>query len=154
MRQEAFIRNPPSKQKVLDAVIEQFRQGQVSTREAVSDITRLPLTFVDELLKKLAADGALRRVQRGCYVPAETHPPPRPVSITETEDSTIVLEIGEAVLHLTPREARMIGRGLAGHVDDLRVAESVRQHLFLAGELAATVKSLAHQVHELQKQSV
>ncbi|MDI3510833.1 MAG: hypothetical protein PWQ61_1598 [Betaproteobacteria bacterium] len=128
--------------------------GEVSSRETVAQVTRLRLAIVDNHLKELAADGILRRVQRGCYVPAETHPPPRPVSITETEDSTIVLEIGESVLHLTPREARMIGRGLAGHVDDLRVAESVRQHLFLAGELAATVKSLAHQVHELRKQVV
>lgn len=152
MSQAATARKPTSRQQVLDAVHEQFRQGQqVATREALAEVTRLSLCAVDEALKELAADGILRRVQRGCYVPADPHLPARPVSVTEVEDGTTVLEIGEAVLHLTPREARMIGRCLAGHVDDLRVGESVQQHLFLANELAATVRSLARQVHDLRQ---
>lgn len=150
---QTATQKPSGRQRVLDAVHEQFRQGQqVSTRETVADITRLPLAVIDDSLKDLAADGVLRRVQRGCYVPADPHPPARPVSITETEDSTVVIEIGDEVLHLTPKEARMVGRGLAGHVDDLRVGESVRQHLCLATELSASVLSLAGQVQELRQQ--
>lgn len=152
MSQAATARKPTSRQQVLDAVREQVRQGQqVATREALAEVTRLSMSTVDDALKDLAADGILRRVQRGCYVPADPHLPARPVSVTETEDSTVVLEIGEAVVHLTPREARMVGRCLAGHVDDLRVGESVQQHLLLANELATTVRSLAHQVHELRQ---
>ncbi|WP_234263093.1 hypothetical protein [Hydrogenophaga sp. NFH-34] len=70
----AVLPKPSGRQKVLDVVHEQFRQGQqVSTRETVADITRLPLVTVDDTLKRLHNDGEIQRIARGRYAPAPPH---------------------------------------------------------------------------------
>lgn len=142
-----------STQRVLDAVQELQRLEQVATRETVEELTGLTLTVVDDRLKALTDDGMLKRLIRGIYVPATTYPVARPITITEIPDGWLNVEVGETVLVLTPREARMLGRGLAGHVDDFRAVESIKQSMFVSTELASSVQSLKRQVMELQRRS-
>lgn len=140
-----------STQLVLDAVQELNRLEQVATRENVARQTGLSLTIVDDRLKVLTDDMKIQRLLRGVYVPLQTYPAARAVSITEIPDGWVNVEVGETVLVLTPREARMLGRGLAGHVDDFRVGEAVRQSMFLASDVTSSVQSLERQLQELHR---
>lgn len=141
-----------STQRVLDAVQELTRLEQVATRENVAELTGLTLTVVDDRLKVLTDDGELKRLIRGIYILTKTYPPARPISITEIPDGWVVIEIGDQKSVVTPKEARMLGRGLAGHVDDFRVGEAVRQSMLLASDLASSVQSLERRMQELQRQ--
>lgn len=99
-----------NKQIVLEAVEDLYRLEQIVTRETLADYTGLKLSVIDDRLKALVADERIARVQRGVFVPVAQHPPARPISHTELPDGTVVLDIGDEVLHLTPREARHLGR--------------------------------------------
>lgn len=93
---------------VYDAVVELHALEQIITREALADYLNLKLSIIDDKLKTLANDGLIARIQRGVYVPVEKYPPTRPISHTELPDGTVVLDIGDDVLKLTPREARTL----------------------------------------------
>lgn len=151
MTEPKFIKEVGSTQRVLDAVQELSRLEQVATRENVAELTGLTLTVVDDRLKSLTDDMKIRRLIRGIYVPAHTYPAARPITITEIPDGWVNVEVGQTVLILTPREARMLGRGLAGHVDDFRAGEAVRQSMLLASDLASSVQSLERRIQELQR---
>lgn len=98
-----------NKQLVLEAVEDLHRLEQIVTRETLAEHTGLKLSIIDDRLKALVIDGMIVRVQRGVFVPVAQHPPARPISHTELPDGTVVLDIGDDVLHLTPREARTLG---------------------------------------------
>lgn len=93
---------------VFDAVIELHALEQIVTREGLSEHLNLKLSIIDDKLKTLANDGLIARIQRGVYVPVTQYPPTRPISHTELPDGTVVLDIGDDVLKLTPREARTL----------------------------------------------
>lgn len=93
---------------VYDAVVELHALEQIITREVLADYLNLKLSIIDDKLKTLANDGLIARIQRGVYVPVEKYPPTRPISHTELPDGTVVLDIGDDVLKLTPREARTL----------------------------------------------
>lgn len=93
---------------VYDAIVELHALEQIITREGLADHLNLKLSIIDDKLKTLANDGLIARIQRGVYVPVEQYPPTRPISHTELPDGTVVLDIGDDVLKLTPREARTL----------------------------------------------
>lgn len=93
---------------VYDAIVELHALEQIITREALADHLNLKLSIIDDKLKTLANDGLIARIQRGVYVPVEKYPPTRPISHTELPDGTVILDIGDDVLKLTPREARTL----------------------------------------------
>jgi hypothetical protein len=70
---------------------------------------------IDDRLSALIDNGDVLRVQRGVFIPASTHRPARVISRTIVpDDGTTVLEIGDQVVTLTPREARILGELMAG----------------------------------------
>ena len=99
---------------VLSAVQDLFAHEQIVTREILAELTGLKLTTIDDRLGHLVDTGKIRRVQRGVFVPLEQHKPARPISRTLCPDGTTVLEVGDTVMILSPRESRMIGEIMAG----------------------------------------
>lgn len=93
---------------VFDAIVELHALEQIITREGLADHLNLKLSIIDDKLKSLANDGLIARIQRGVYAPVEKYPPTRPISHTELPDGTVVLDVGDDVLKLTPREARTL----------------------------------------------
>lgn len=88
--------------------------GRQAHRLVIAEVTGLKQTIADDVLKRMASDGKLRRVERGVYVPV---PPPREDrSITNTmlPDGTCKIEIGEDMLTLTLREARHLAMLIGG----------------------------------------
>lgn len=131
-----------TKQKVLDAVEQLHALEQVVTRETLAEHTGLTLSVIDDRLKALVADGRIARVQRGVYVPVPSHPPARPISHTELPDGTVVLDIGDEVLHLTPREARTLGAMLGGRAIQAAQIELGHQAALAVSDLSGRMRRL------------
>lgn len=109
-----MTRTSNASQVVQDTVLDLHNTGRPAHRETIAEVTGLKLSIVDDHLKRLTADGRLKRVERGVYVPV---PPPRedrPVSNTMLPDGTCKIEVGDDMMTLTMREARMLASVIGG----------------------------------------
>lgn len=131
-----------STQIILEAVQDLHAQEQVVTRETLNALTGLKLSIIDDRLGALVDDGLVVRVQRGVYVPAETHPPARVISKMLLPDGTVKIDIGDQVLTLTPKEDRMLAQLMAGVVMQTAAIEVGHQSAMMAGELNGRLNRL------------
>ncbi|MGL5156259.1 MAG: type IV toxin-antitoxin system AbiEi family antitoxin domain-containing protein [Aeromonas veronii] len=102
---------------LLEVIRDMHSQEQTITRETLqkyAGIAGLTKTQIDDRLAYLEGKGDIVRIQRGVYVPAEQHKPARLITRSLLPDGTSVLEIGDLVMMLTPRESRMLGEIMAG----------------------------------------
>lgn len=143
-----MARSKSTAQIVLEAVHDLHSLEQIVTRETLADITELKLTVIDDRLGYLVDDGQVRRVQRGVYVPMEQHKPSRAITRTLLPDGSTVLEVGDEVLQLTPRESRVIGELMAGSGQHFAAIQIGQQAVELAGDLQHRITSLQRQVNQ------
>ncbi|MFG0381086.1 hypothetical protein ACF8C6_08995 [Pseudomonas sp. zbq_18] len=141
-----------STQIVLDAVRELQGLGQVATRETVQCMTGLKMGIVDDRLKHLVGEDFIRRAGRGLYVVALKPDNARPISQTRLPDGTVVLDIGDEVLHLTPTEARALGGMLAGAAVQAAQIELGHQATVVNAELALKVRRLESTVDAMRRE--
>jgi hypothetical protein len=102
---------------LLEMICDMHSREQIVTRETLqahAAAAGLTKTQIDDRLAYLEGKGLIVRVQRGVYVPAEQHKPARLITRSLLPDGTSVLEIGDQVTMLTPRESRMLGEIMAG----------------------------------------
>ena len=135
---------------VLEAVQDLHAKEQIVTRETLAELTGLKLTVIDDRLGTLVDDGAILRVQRGVFVPAQQHPPARPMSKTVMPDGMVKIEIGDEVLQLTPREDRALANLMAGAAAQAVAIETGRNTAILAAELGEQIKQLRRQITALE----
>ena len=131
---------------VLSAVQDLFAREQIVTREILSELTGLKLTTIDDRLGHLVDTGKIRRVQRGVFVPLEQHRPARPISRTLCPDGTTVLEVGDTVMILSPRESRMIGELMAGSSQQYAAIEIGHETARLNAALQAQISDVRREV--------
>lgn len=136
---------------VLDAIQDLHAQEQVITREVLAEVTELKLTVIDDRLNHLSDHGLINRIQRGVYVPAPQHEPARIITRSLCPDGSSVLEIGDQVIVLTPREARMLGQVMGGDGQQFAAIELGHQATNLANNLSRQVDSLGRRVAALRK---
>lgn len=105
--------------------------------------------LIDDRLAYLVNEGVIHRVQRGVFVPAQTHRTARYVTRSLLPDGTTVLEVGDTVLVLTPREARMVGELMAGAAQQYSAIEVGHQSAQLNGRLAGELRDLRREVRKL-----
>lgn len=134
---------------ILEAIQDMHAAEQIVTRETLADHTGLRLTVVDDRLSYLVNNGRIHRVQRGVFVPAEQHRPARHISRTLLPDGTTVLDIGDQVIHLTPREARMLGETMAGAAQSYAAVEIGHQTAQLNSQLRAEIQDLRRQLRQI-----
>jgi hypothetical protein len=79
---------------------------------------------------------------KGVFVPADQHPPARPMSKTLLPDGTVNIEIGDHVLILTPKEDRMLASLQAGVMMQAASIELGHQAAQANGELNARMNRL------------
>ncbi len=144
--ESGVIEQRSTAEAVFEAVKDLHNQEQIVTRDTLSEVTGLKLSTIDDRLSYLTDNGRIRRVQRGVYVPVEHHHPARLISRTLLPDGGTVLEIGDTVIHLTPRESRMIGELMAGSGQQYAAIQLGDQTQALASELAAKVRMLERSV--------
>lgn len=131
---------------VLSAVQDLFAREQIVTRETLAELTGLKLTTIDDRLGYLVDTGKIRRVQRGVFVPMAQHKPARPISRTLCPDGTTVLEVGDTVMILTPRESRMIGELMAGSSHQYAAIEIGHEAARLNTHLSAQISEVRREV--------
>ena len=131
---------------VLSAVQDLFAHEQIVTREILAELTGLKLTTIDDRLGHLVDTGKIRRVQRGVFVPLEQHKPARPISRTLCPDGTTVLEVGDTVMILSPRESRMIGELMAGSSQQYAAIEIGHEAARLNAVLSAQISEVRREV--------
>lgn len=136
---------------LLEVIQDMHAQEQIVTRETLAanaGLTEMTKTQIDDRLAYLENNGRIVRVQRGVYVPAEQHKPARHVSRSLLPDGTSVLEIGDQVLILSPREARMVGEAMAGAAQQFVAIEMGHQAAHANKELAMQIKEMRrHMAH-------
>lgn len=145
----AAMENKSSTMVVLEAVRDLHALEQLVTRESLQQITGLKLSIIDDRLKHLLQEELVVRMQRGVFVPAEQHTPSRPISHTELPDGTVVLDVGDDVLKLTPGEARTLATMLATRALQASQIEIGNQNVVLNAKLACQVNRLESQVKAL-----
>jgi DNA-binding transcriptional ArsR family regulator len=101
-------------QQVLDCVCDLVRADQPAHRTNIASILGLKLSVVDDHLKRMKNEGVIKLIERGRYVPVPQARPDRSVSHTITPDFLIKLEVGDEVLDLSLREARMVALVIGG----------------------------------------
>lgn len=131
-----------STQIILEAVQDLHAQEQIVTRETLNALTGLKLSVIDDRVGALIDDGLVVRVQRGVYVPAETHPPARVISKMLLPDGTVKIDIGDQVLTLTPKEDRMLAALQAGVVMQTAAIEVGHQSALVAGDMGLRLNRL------------
>jgi len=109
--------------RILEAIQDLHAREQIATRETLAELTGLKLTTTDDRIGYLLDHGKIHHVQRGVFVPAEQHGPARPITRSMLADGTTVLEVGDTVMHLSPRESRMLGEIMAGSAQAYAVVE-------------------------------
>ena len=131
---------------ILEAIQDLHSREQIVTRETLAELTGLKLTTIDDRLGYLLDNGRIRRVQRGVFVPLEQHKPARPISRTLCPDGTTVLEVGDTVMILSPRESRMIGELMAGSSQQYAAIEIGHEAARLNSALAAQIGEVRREV--------
>ena len=131
---------------VLGAIEDLHAREQIVTREILAELTGLKLTTIDDRLGHLVDTGRIRRVQRGVFVPLEQHRPARPISRTLCPDGTTVLEVGDTVMILSPRESRMIGELMAGSSQQYAAIEIGHETARLNAALQAQISDVRREV--------
>ena len=131
---------------VLGAIEDLHAREQIVTREILAELTGLKLTTIDDRLGHLVDVGKIRRVQRGVFVPLEQHKPARPISRTLCPDGTTVLEVGDTVMILSPRESRMIGELMAGSSQQYAAIEIGHEAARLNAALQAQISEVRREV--------
>lgn len=131
---------------VMGAIEDLHAREQIVTREILAELTGLKLTTIDDRLGHLVDTGKIRRVQRGVFVPLEQHRPARPISRTLCPDGTTVLEVGDTVMILSPRESRMIGELMAGSSQQYAAIEIGHEAARLNAVLQAQISEVRREV--------
>lgn len=131
-------------QEVLDWVIDLHQKEQIVTREVLMAAMGFKLSIIDEHLKNLVNDGKIRRVRNGVFQPVQQVPPPRAMSHTLLPDGWVKLEVGDDVLMLTAREARMLGSMMQGHAN-------LAGQIDLIGQVMAHAADTAHRIQRIER---
>ena len=132
----------PTADIVLEAIQDMHNLEQVVTRETLSEYTNLKLSMIDDRVTHLIDHGHVYRIQRGVFIPAPMHKPARIITRSLCPDGVTVLEVGDIVIHLTPREARMVGELMAGAGQQYTSIALGQQAERIAGELSRQVLRL------------
>lgn len=131
---------------VLEAAWDLHTRELAVTRETVAEVTGLNLTTVDDRIKFLHEQGRIRRVLRGHYEPVTVHPPARPMSKTILPDGIVMLEIGDMVMHLTPREDRTLASLQVGVSQEMQLIADRHQTNVVMSEMALEIRALKRQL--------
>lgn len=129
-------------QIIWDAVIDLYNQEQVVTRESLAELTGLSITKIDDHVGRMVDSEQLRRVRPGVFVPIPRYDAPRPVYGSMTTDGFFVLEVGEQVVVMQPREARQAGALMAGQFAQFSNIQSGHDANFLVNVVWNELKQL------------
>lgn len=140
---------------VLEAVRSIHNSGQIASREAVREVTKLKQSVVDDRLSHLVDIGELIRAQRGIFAPAYKHKPARLISIHVTpDDGTVVIEVGnDYSVVLSPEEHRTLASLVSGAAVQHILAAQGQQMAYQLGEVMLLHKNLREDLNAIREKT-
>jgi hypothetical protein len=144
---------PKTSDVVLEAIQDLHASEHLATREALTEITGMKLSIIDDRLTHLVNTGQVIRRQRGVFEPAMTHPAARAISKTILPDGLVKIEIGDEVLTLTPREDRYLSNLMAGARQQFASIEFDRMIESNLSSLAGKVRRMEEKLQRQQGKS-
>ncbi|WP_313330463.1 hypothetical protein [Comamonas sp.] len=143
-------------QIIFDTLQDLHQQGQVATRELLCDLTGFKMTIVDDHISRMIENGRVHRLRAGVFTLVAAMPEPRAISMTRMGDGTTILEIGECVVHIYPRERRELATMLVGDaVQYSNIQAGVEAGVLateLSADLLATKREMGNRIVDLEKQ--
>ncbi|WP_312836397.1 hypothetical protein [Comamonas sp.] len=139
-----------AKARVYEAVWELYDMEAPITRDAVVRQTGLKTVTVDEALKSLKRDDKIISIERGLYAPAELPEETQAVSVTVLPRGETKIEVGDQILVLKPREARMLSPLFAGASAQAAVIEHLHRTFWLTEQLEKAKRRMAGLEEQLQ----
>lgn len=136
-------------QQIWDVIVDLQNKERLVTRRSVVDLTGLKPATVDDHLERLVTRGLLRRMGAGVLEVVEVFPPARSISKTLLPSGLVKLEIGDVVLDLTPKEARMVSDLFRSDMLALLDTQAASFSLVRSDELAQQIACLRRMVMEL-----
>lgn len=137
-----------SRQLVWETINDLFNQEQVVSRESIKNATGLTTHIVNDHVDRLLENEQIRRVKDGVFVPIPRYDPPRPVYATMTTDGFFILEIGDQVIAMQPKEARQAGALLAGQFAQFSNIQSGHDANYLVNVVWEELKKLKRDLGE------
>ena len=136
--------NPPhnrmTRETVHDACKSLVAAGRQVTRQAVTRMTGLTISAVDDHLYRLKKDLLLRLTVPGHFEMVDIFPETRAISKTVIPGGQVKLEVGDQLLALTPDEARVVGVLFAGDATQANLLHGER-HIY--DDVARAKKAIA-----------
>lgn len=153
---DQFLQAAPEEKRatgtiVWEAIIDLTNDERSISRQILRDATGLSLTWIDDHVNRLETAGKIIKVGKGLIELVHEFPPARHASITELTNGAVKLELGDAYLELAPKEARTLGRLLAGHARQFEDIEGSNKALIRTAELADRIRDLERQVVALKR---
>lgn len=103
-----------SSETIYQACVGLRNEGRLITRQVLVKITGLRMGIVDDHVTRMVDNDKLRRVASGVLEVVDQFPADRAISKTRMPDGTVIIEVGDDVLKLTPSEAQKVGADLMG----------------------------------------
>lgn len=129
-------------QKIWDACIDLANREKAINRKALSELTGLKISIVDDHVERMVANGYLQRRGYGILEVVEQFPAPRAISKTVLPNGQVKLEIGDTVLDLTPKESRTLSQLFGPELFTVQEIEAGNFALARMAEVAIQVREL------------
>jgi hypothetical protein len=102
---------PSAGETIRQAMLGLRNAGRQISRQRLVELTKLPMSIVDDhVTRMIEQEGSVRRVANGVVEMVDVFPPNRPISKTVLSNGIAKVEIGDAVLEVTPGEGRVLGQ--------------------------------------------
>lgn len=142
------------KEIILDTIIDLHNQEQIVTRQLLAQVLGFKSNTITNNLLTLMEQGYIYRVERGIYAPTDQHAPARVISKIVLSDGTVKLDIGDDVLTLTPKEARILGSLMYCDAIQYSNIETGRQAAIANATIALSLKDTHLEMRQLASQLV
>lgn len=101
-------------QMVFECIQDLHNRDKLAVRDDLASRFGVTTVVIDHHIKALLGADRIVKVRAGVYAPKLCQPQARAVSTTFLPNGFIKLEIGDAVLELTPYESKKVAVAMAG----------------------------------------
>lgn len=120
------------------------------SRRAIAEITGIKPGIVDDHVERWVEKDQLRKIGNGELQLVQQFPATRPIFKSSLPNGLVKVEVGSDLLELTPAEARILARDLAGHAAELTDIEASHKLAARLHELSRELRTAYREIAALR----